>query len=114
MKQAKYISVYGYLLCVGLFIVGIFGTSQAMTAMAENTLLDNRKCIIIDPGHGGVDGGATSVSGKLESHYNLEIALRLNDLLHLLGYKTQMIRTEEYSIHTSGQTIAAKKVSDLK
>jgi len=40
--------------------------------------------------------------------------LRLNDLLHLLGYKTRMIRTTDISIYTEGESIAAKKVSDLK
>lgn len=69
---------------------------------------------MIDAGHGGVDGGATSCSGALESQINLQIALRLNDLMHLLGYQTKMIRTEDVSVYTSGETIAAKKVSDLK
>ena len=70
--------------------------------------------IVIDPGHGGIDGGATSCTGVLESHLNLEISRRLNDLFHLLGYQTLMIRTTDCSIHTQGETIAAKKVSDLR
>jgi N-acetylmuramoyl-L-alanine amidase len=45
---------------------------------------------------------------------NLEIALRLDDVMHLLGYKTVMIRTTDRSIYTSGTTIAAQKVSDLR
>ena len=40
--------------------------------------------------------------------------MRLNDLMHLLGIETVMIRTADVSIHTTGKTIAAKKVSDLK
>ena len=70
--------------------------------------------LLIDPGHGGEDGGATSISGKLESAYNLEISLGLRDLLHLLGFKTKMIRTQDESVYTQGHTIAEKKVSDLK
>ena len=70
--------------------------------------------MVIDAGHGGVDGGATSCTGKLESAYNLEIALRLRDLFHLLGYPTRMIRTTDTSIYTKGDTIAAQKMSDLK
>jgi N-acetylmuramoyl-L-alanine amidase len=50
----------------------------------------------------------------LESQLNLQIALKLNDLMHLLGYKTVMIRTTDISVYTQGETIAAKKVSDLK
>ena len=88
--------------------------SSTVTTMAESAPLQDRYCIIIDAGHGGVDGGATSCTGVLESQLNLEIALRLNDLLHLLGHDTKMIRTEDVSVYTEGQTIAAKKISDLK
>lgn len=88
--------------------------SRAVTTMAESAPIDDRICIIIDAGHGGVDGGATSCTGVLESKINLEIALRLNDLLHLLGHDTKMVRKSDISVYTEGETIAAKKVSDLK
>ena len=65
---------------------------------------------IVDAGHGGEDGGATSVSGKTESQYNLEISLKLADLFHLLGYQTKMIRRTDISVYTAGETIASKKV----
>ena len=70
--------------------------------------------IAVDPGHGGEDGGAISCTGRSDSGYNLQIALRLNDLLQLLGYDTVMIRSTDTSVYTSGQTISQKKVSDLK
>lgn len=88
--------------------------NRAVTVMSESTPLQDRICIIIDAGHGGVDGGATSCTGILESTINLQIALRLEDMLHLMGYNTRMIRTTDESIYTQGETIAAKKVSDLK
>jgi N-acetylmuramoyl-L-alanine amidase len=49
-----------------------------------------------------------------ESIINLQIALRLDDLMHLLGRETKMIRTEDVSVHTSGATVAARKASDLR
>jgi len=76
--------------------------------------MERNHTIVIDAGHGGVDGGATSCTGILESKFNLDIALKLNDLMHLLGYQTRMIRTEDISVYTAGETIAAKKVSDLR
>lgn len=88
--------------------------NRAVTVISESMPPQREYCFIIDPGHGGVDGGATSVTGKLESAFNLEIGLRLRDLLHLLGYQTRMIRTEDVSIYTKGETIAQKKMSDLK
>lgn len=82
--------------------------------MAQWKAEEDRNVIVIDAGHGGVDGGATSCTGKLESAYNLEISLRLRDLFHLLGYPTRMIRTTDTSIYTKGDTIASQKMSDLK
>ena len=111
-KSTVILPVYALVLacCILIALVG----NYAVTVITENTTTDNEYCIIIDAGHGGVDGGATSCTGVLESAINLEIALRLNDLLHLIGIDTYMIRTEDISIHTEGNTIASKKVSDLK
>lgn len=103
-----------YLLVLGVFLSSAFVISESVTVIS-GALPVKRSCIIvIDPGHGGEDGGATSCSGILESNINLEIALRLNDLFHLLGYPTKMIRTSDRSVYTQGNTIASKKVSDLK
>lgn len=88
--------------------------SRAVTVISQNLPPERDHCFIIDAGHGGVDGGATSCTGKLESSFNLEISLRLRDLLHFLGYQTKMIRTADISVYTEGETIAAKKMSDLK
>lgn len=103
-----------YLLILGGVLIFAAVGSHAYTVYSENAITDTRQCIIIDPGHGGVDGGATSCTGVLESQINLDISLRLNDLLQLMGIKTVMIRTTDCSIHSEGETIAAKKVSDLK
>ncbi len=106
------VPIYG-IVCMAILVVTSF-ISRTATVMAEFKPLDDRHCIIIDAGHGGIDGGATSCTGLLESQFNLQIALRLDDLMHLCGYDTRMIRTTDTSIHTSGDTIAARKISDLR
>ena len=88
--------------------------SRAVAVISQSLPPIRGHCFIIDAGHGGVDGGATSCTGKLESAFNLEISLRLNDLLRFMGYRTKMIRTEDISVYTNGESIAQKKVSDLK
>lgn len=103
-----------YLITVLLFIFLALVASQTVTTIAENAPIQHSVTIVIDAGHGGVDGGATSCTGVLESRINLEIALRLEDLCHLLGYRTQMIRRSDVSVYTEGNTIAAKKASDLR
>ena len=103
-----------YLLIIGIFISVTYLGSEVTSVVAQMIPLERDNTIIIDAGHGGSDGGATSCTGQLESQFNLEIALKLNDLFHLLGYKTVMIRTTDISVYTKGETIAQKKVSDLK
>ncbi len=102
------------LLILCLLLGAAFAGSKVVTVATENAPVAGRHCVVIDAGHGGVDGGAVSCTGVFESALNLEIALRLDDLMHLLGINTSMIRTTDISIHTEGESIAAKKVSDLK
>lgn len=103
-----------YMIVIGLFLAGTVLGNRAVTAFAESRPVERLHCIVIDAGHGGEDGGATSCTGLPESRFNLEIALKVNDLFHLLGYDTRMIRTTDTAVYTNGATIAQKKVSDLK
>lgn len=70
--------------------------------------------VVVDPGHGGEDGGASAADGTLESDLNLAVALRLNDLLRFAGQRTVMTRATEAAIFTEGDTIRARKVSDTR
>lgn len=70
--------------------------------------------IIIDAGHGGLDGGAVGRNGVEEKEINLSISLKLNDLLKSTGYNTVMTRTEDICLASDdAKTIKAKKTSDL-
>ena len=113
MVRSKYwICTYSFVVC--LFLIILLWGNRAVTVVSENLSGERRHCIIIDPGHGGEDGGAVSYTGEPESHYNLEISYILKDLLNFLGYSTKMLRTENISIYSSGTTLAQKKISDLK
>lgn len=103
-----------YVLIVTIFLTAAYLGSAVTSTIVHMVPLERSHTVVIDAGHGGVDGGAISCSGIPESNLNLEIALRLNDLMHLLGIHTKMIRTADTDIHTQGDTIAAKKISDLK
>lgn len=114
MKKLK-IRFFVLLYC-GVFIGAVSLcqlASSSVTVLKESEPVQNRTVIIIDAGHGGIDGGATSCTGIPESHINLQISLRLNDLVQLLGFETKMIRKTDTSVYTEGNTIAAQKVSDL-
>lgn len=112
----KYVSQFWpvYLTIILVSVIVTVSGSKAVTTLAENWPVKRNITFIVDAGHGGEDGGATSCTGILESHINLQIALRLDDLLHLLGYDTVMIRKTDISVYTEGNSIAQKKISDLK
>ena len=111
-KERKWVVCYGCIFLLTL-LAARWG-SRAVTVFVETAPVEREAIIVIDPGHGGVDGGAISCTGIPESRFNLEISLGLRDLFHFLGYETRMIRTEDISVYREGDTIARKKMSDLK
>lgn len=69
--------------------------------------------LIIDAGHGGADGGAVSISGTKESEINLDIGVKLDQIMGFFGVQTIMTRnseTLEYS--QKSDTIREKKAED--
>lgn len=75
---------------------------------------ENELIVVVDAGHGGEDSGAVANS-LLEKDINLEIALKLRDMLEASGIEVKMIRESDISIYdTASGTIRERKVSDLK
>lgn len=71
-----------------------------------------RRRIVLDPGHGGKDGGAVSVTGTHEKQLNLDISLSMREVLHILGYNVIMTRESDIELtHNDGGT---RKMQDLK
>lgn len=56
------------------------------------------KSIVIDAGHGGYDGGAVGINGRLEKELNLELALKLESFFGLFGVDSIMTRTSDVSL----------------
>lgn len=74
----------------------------------------DKTVIVIDPGHGGADGGASAADGTLEKELNLAISLPLREMLAVMGYTVHLTRTDDVMIYTQGETLREKKVSDIK
>ena len=113
MSYIKKYGIFCFFVCAAVLLSAVM-LSRLGSAIAVSSAQALSPTVVIDAGHGGEDGGALSVSGIRESGINLSISLRLNDLLRFLGAQTRMIRTEDVSVYTEGETIAAKKVSDIK
>jgi len=97
-----------------VFTVCYYVSRQEGTVVV-NIYDDSVPTLIVDAGHGGADGGATSISGVLESEINLEIVLKIEALASLYGVKTEFTRTTSDIDYPAGaNTIRAKKVADTK
>ncbi|HCC35519.1 MAG TPA: N-acetylmuramoyl-L-alanine amidase [Ruminococcaceae bacterium] len=95
--------------------LAFYNTAQIMTrAQPVNIGTKGKQLVIIDAGHGGVDGGAVS-GDVVEKDINLNIALKLRELAKASGFEIIMIREEDISIHNEDATSTRKKKeTDLK
>lgn len=88
--------------------------NNIITTSIQNDIFTN-STIIIDAGHGGIDGGAVGVNGEIEKDINLSIALMLNDMLKIHGFNVVMTRVDDVSLNDEGITKTAEiKTSDIK
>ena len=55
--------------------------------------------IVIDPGHGGEDGGTSSAEGVLEKDLNLSVSLLLADFCRLAGFNVTLTRVTDTQIY---------------
>lgn len=72
------------------------------------------KTIVIDAGHGGVDGGAVGKSGTPEKDINLIIAKKLKNYIEENGDTCVMIREVDEDLYGQYGSHKSKKQQDLK
>lgn len=77
------------LLAAAAVFVKIFVSNGGLTPVINQ---NSRSTLVLDAGHGGIDGGAISDSGLKESDINLQIALKTEALVRFLGIDTVMTR----------------------
>ncbi len=85
-----------------------------ISSYASNQLTRHTVTVIVDAGHGLPDGGAVGVSGSVEQKINLDIALKLKEVLEGKGMRVIMTREDENGLwDEDSQSIRQKKVSDM-
>ncbi|MFC0469709.1 N-acetylmuramoyl-L-alanine amidase CwlD [Halalkalibacter kiskunsagensis] len=73
------------------------------------------KVIVVDPGHGGIDGGAVSKSGILEKEVTLLISEKLRDYLQESGALVLMTREDDHDLaNADTKRVRQRKNEDLK
>ncbi|HHW13598.1 MAG TPA: AMIN domain-containing protein [Firmicutes bacterium] len=66
---------------------------SAVISLAHSAVF--RRRIFLDPGHGGADPGAIGPNGAMEKEVNLDIALRLRQVLQEAGAEVVMSREDD-------------------
>lgn len=103
------------ILLLGCFVVIALTADYTAVTVPVSGDIGERKTIVIDAGHGGMDSGAVGVNGELEKNINLNIVLTLRDMLVLSGFDVVLTRDTDTSIHDSGVTgVRNQKVSDME
>lgn len=96
------------LLCASVLLFSSVGCTHAVVAPSTDDI------VLIDPGHGGFDGGAVADDGTTEKHINLAVAQYLRDLLYVCGVAVEMTRESDVGLEEdSSAAIREKKVSDM-
>lgn len=100
-----------------IMLVSIFmnltRTAETIDAAGENKI--EKIKILIDPGHGGVDQGASGDMKIGEAPINLAISEKLMSFLEGSGFEVEMTRYDDSGLYTElSNTIRAKKNEDLK
>nr|WP_319488098.1 N-acetylmuramoyl-L-alanine amidase [uncultured Caproiciproducens sp.] len=116
LKETKtyFLPITILILCCLAFLMLSYISYNKIDKMASALAEKRNPVIVIDPGHGGEDGGATGKSSSLEKDINLAIALNLEKLLKSSGFRVVMTRTTDISVcddHLG--TIRERKVSDI-
>lgn len=75
-----------------LILILLLSTFLALPSLASSTTT-TKFTIVIDAGHGGIDGGSVSpFSGIDENHLNLDYAKSLKNILEEIGFRVVMTR----------------------
>ncbi len=107
-----------FILISAAFVSGFSGNT-VQNILSENSLnvnssaQDSELTIVLDPGHGGADGGAVGIGGVLEKDLNLDIALMLRDMLVFGGYNVVLTRSDD-SMYYDENSPLSKKTQDTR
>lgn len=95
IKVASVFAVVALLAAVAHMVFPKYAAVSASGAMNAFTL-------VVDAGHGGMDGGAVSADGKKESDINLSIALKMAALADFMGIDCVLTRDTDSDNSDSG------------
>lgn len=111
MKKTVFVYVITIILASICLIAAAICSGALTPPAAIDTITDVPKysVVIIDAGHGGEDGGASSKSGIVEKDINLELAKTLKEKLEAQGVKVIMTRDEDRLLYDRNTDFKGRK-----
>lgn len=114
MKRYRYLGLWIVGLVLLIYIVQL-PLTKTETAWEAWSLPLSGTTIVIDPGHGGPDGGASGSDGTQEKEISLDVSLYVRDYLQQNGATVHLTREEDTDLaaeHTKG--LSNRKTEDIK
>jgi len=120
MKEQPLLLVFRYLafillfVCAGLLVLLLAGYVNGVSQPDSPvlSLADSPVRVVIDAGHGGMDGGASGADGTLEKDINLAVAAAMADLADVMDIPAVMTRTRDEMLSDGGS--GGQKMQDLR
>ena len=92
---------YGMELLMACLLLVSFLILSKQAAQVAGTMgkTENSRTVLVDVGHGGTDPGMIGVGGLEEKGINLQIAVKLKEILETKGYTVVMTREEDKRLY---------------
>ncbi len=113
MKPKKIIWLSVITLSLAMFIYLMLCSAKKVSVSVDAQPKRPLPCIVIDPGHGGEDGGAVC-GDVLEKDINLLISRDTADLFTLFGFPVTMTRTSDDALTEEGESVKERKYNDMR
>lgn len=100
---------------IAMLLIGFACSVPGYSKITETAArLQTSMTMVVDPGHGGMDGGAAGIDGTKESSINLQIARALAEEAQVYGIKVILTRETEDGLYRENAGGRWSKVEDLK
>ena len=99
----------------GLLVVSMLALAKEAAVYTASKAVkeqENKICVVIDAGHGGIDPGKVGINGAQEKDVNLSIALKVKKFLEANDVQVVLTRDTDEGLYDSDST--NKKVQDMK
>ena len=92
-----------YGICISVVVIFVMAVGlcvRVLSAPPTVAAVDNTLCVVLDAGHGGIDGGVTGRETKIkESDVNLAITYQVKAELEALGFEVILTRKTEAGLY---------------